>query len=336
MASPLSFTSLVGRKIISVGLQGHGPIDVSVLLASLASKRGGTVNPDMLREDMRKVWRVGAFQDLQLSARKARAGVHLTFAVKRRPHVGRVSVSGGVPASSPELQRLRLLGGSTYDPMRLRRSAERLKDLYLRRGYLNARLTARVGCPVDSKVDIGLAIERGPRYLVRHITFAGNRRLKDKTLRPLIATHDGSVNTQGMPFRADLFEQDRERWIGAYYDAGMIKAEIKVAQVQRVVSKTALDITVVIEEGPVFRYGKIEVACPNYAAARCQTANHLASGEVFCGSEARKLMVKLREVVGHSRTELGHSPKVIMVTPKADIDLETHTVDIRYEVGVNP
>ena len=62
----------------------------------------------------------------------------------------------------------------------------------------------------------------------------------------------------------------------------------------------------------------------------------MASGEVFCGSEARKLIVKLREVVGHSRKELGHSPKVIMVTPNTDIDLETHTIDIRYEVGVNP
>lgn len=335
MSSPSSLTALVGRKIMSVRLQGQGPIDVTELLASLASKRGETLSRDLLREDMRKVWRVGAFEDLQLSARKARAGVHLTFAVKRRPHVGRVSVSGDVPVSSPELQRIRLLGSSTYDPLRLRRSAERLKDLYLRRGYLNARLTARVGCPVDSQVDIGLAIERGPRYVVRRISFAGNRRLKDKTLRPLIATLDGTVNTQGTPFRADLFKQDRLRWLGAYYDAGMINAEIKVAQVQRVVSKSALDITVEIEEGPVFRYGKIELACPKYAAARCQKANHLASGEVFSRSEAKKLMAKMREVVGHRRKELGHGPKVITVTPHTDVDLEAHTVDIRFEVSVN-
>jgi len=131
-----------------------------------------------------------------------------------------------------------------------RELARRMKRAYQERGYYRARVWLKLqeGDPRR----ITFRIEEGRRYAVRQLRFVGNERIASSTLRGQMNTLPARVlpwPRRGV-FVREIFDEDLRRVWFFYRTQGFANAEVVDAPVAIDDDSGAVDVTVVIDEGP--------------------------------------------------------------------------------------
>ena len=84
-----------GRPIERVQFRGNRKVEDDAIRVQLLSKPGTLFDAAKLREDIRAMWKMGFFADVNVEAEiGAAGGVTLTFAVKEKPSIRKVLVAG--------------------------------------------------------------------------------------------------------------------------------------------------------------------------------------------------------------------------------------------------
>jgi len=138
-----------------------------------------------------------------------------------------------------------------------RELGRRARRLYQEQGFYAARVRTRVehGDPRQVFFDI----EEGPRAWVRHIRFEGNAGLSDEVLRRAMATQPPSW----LPWSPgalidDTLDDDLRRLWFLYRRFGYLDAQILDARREIDAEAAAIDLVVVIGEGPQTRVAAVE------------------------------------------------------------------------------
>jgi len=96
-----------------------------------------------------------------------------------------------------------------------------LKQYYVDRGYLNARVGYRVEYPKDeSSLTLIFQIEEGLQHIIKSIAFEGNAFFEDESLAAIMKS------SMGAPIDAEVLEADRKRILDEYGSLGYIYAEV--------------------------------------------------------------------------------------------------------------
>src|SRR5213075_2494246 len=86
---------LQGRAIERVQFRGNRKVEDDAIRVQLLSKVGSLLDATKLREDLRAMWKMGFFADIDVEAEVGQnGGVTLTFAVKEKPSIRKVLVAG--------------------------------------------------------------------------------------------------------------------------------------------------------------------------------------------------------------------------------------------------
>ncbi|MDX2092813.1 MAG: hypothetical protein SFX73_33410 [Kofleriaceae bacterium] len=222
--------------------------DLAQTLRSLIEARAGQRLEDApLREDLKRMWRLGVLADARVEV----TGDELAYVVTPRPRIGRVVIPMPDPVA---LRRFALLAGVQFDPARLHRIASATEVNYVRAGHLDAHVAVTVA-PRSDRIDICVAATPGPRVTLAKLELAGARQIPDDVLRKVMHGAKGGVNVVGGIYDADALNTDRIWLLAAYFDRGMLLAQVGTPIVER--RGTRLAVTVPISEGPVLRFGTI-------------------------------------------------------------------------------
>ena len=127
----------------------------------------------------------------------------VTFTIARGPQytVDAVTVTGNMALPDAEVREvLGIKEGDPFVESTMRSRASDLQNLYRARGYTQAGVKpaagvlppAATGSP-DRRVDVGIAIDEGPRVAVRSVLFEGNTVLSEAELRTLTTPSAGAV-----------------------------------------------------------------------------------------------------------------------------------------------
>jgi outer membrane protein insertion porin family len=131
-----------------------------------------------------------------------------------------------------------------------RELARRMTRSYQEAGYYHVRVRLKIGEGDPRRVVF--TITEGRRYEVRKVRFAGNDQVASETLRAEMNTQPG----RWLPwprrgaFVREVFNEDLRRLWYYYHAQGFDEAEIVDAPVQVDDDTGAIDVTVVIAEGP--------------------------------------------------------------------------------------
>jgi outer membrane protein insertion porin family len=185
----------------------------------------------------------------------------LDFGLERR-QIARIDFEGNVAWTDEELRALLTLEGSPwYAPWRADRY--RLDELEqgiqsIRRRYRNdgyREVAVRLLDPVEvgeSRDEIRIVIDEGPRTLVNRVTFTGVEPLTADELRPLLRYHEGGA----APYRESALGGDLFRVTEAYLSRGHLTAIVRNRVVE---SDSTVSISYEIEAGPVFTIRDVAV-----------------------------------------------------------------------------
>ena len=80
--------------VIRIHFRGNRKVEDDALKVNLKLKPGMILSKDMLQEDVRTIWRLGYFEDVQVETAEAEGGLVVTFVLKEKPAIRKIYVSG--------------------------------------------------------------------------------------------------------------------------------------------------------------------------------------------------------------------------------------------------
>lgn len=324
--------ALYGRTITRIQFRGNRKVEDDAIRVNLRSKAGETLKPETVRADLRAMWDMGFFEDIVVEAEPEGAdGVVLIFAVDEKPSIRKVLVAGNREIDLEKINEvLDLKRDTILDIGKVKQNRDKIHDLYVEKGFYLASVEYEARPVNDTQVDVWFVIDERDKVEIREISFVGNEQVSDAELRGIIATSAGGALSflgDGGVFKEEVFERDIIMITAYYYDRGFINVKIGTPQIQLSRDKRYMYLSIPIDEGPVFRIGKIDFQ-GDLIGKKADYYQRLTveSGEVFNRSKVGSDINQLTNFY----KDKGYA--YVNVTPLTKVDLERRIVDLSFEI----
>lgn len=178
--------------VASVSLELPEP-DRSRLLPYVEIAAGDSLRPALLRGAVQRLYATGEFADVVVEAETRPDGLHLVLRPLPAPLLRKLRIEGDRVLSASAAQRAaRLLAGEPLWPARLDAAATAVALELVRRGYLEARVSARSERAATG-VDAVLLLAAGPRVRVASTRLENAPPGVGPVLEPLMRPRPGEV-----------------------------------------------------------------------------------------------------------------------------------------------
>jgi outer membrane protein insertion porin family len=337
LAQPGNGTSgaltLQGRAIERVQFRGNRKVEDDAIRVQLLSKPGSLLDATKLREDLRSMWKMGFFADIDVEAEVATSGgVILTFAVKEKPAIRKVLVSGHSELGLDKINEvINLELDAIVDISKVKKNREKIQDLYVQKGFYLATVDYEIKPVNEAEVDVFFEVDEKAKVKIRDIQFIGNDKISDEELRGSIATRRQDalsfLNDSGT-FSQEAFERDLLLVSAHYWDRGYANVKVGVPQLRLSRDKQFMYLSIPIDEGPVFTIGTV-----NFKGDLIGTAQkNLEKIKVRPGTTfSRTRIAEDRERLSNFYQDQGYA--YANVLPLTKVDLPNRKINLTFEVA---
>ena len=151
---------------------------------AVKSLPGEKLKSEQLREDIRSIWKIGFFEDVQVEAQETGGKVDLTFVVREKPVIRKIYVSGAHEVGLDKINEvLDIKKDTIVDPAKVKRNVEKIKDLYVEKGYYLAEVGSDIQRKDENHVDVYFNVDEHAKVEVRQVKFLGNEHITDAELQ---------------------------------------------------------------------------------------------------------------------------------------------------------
>ena len=318
--------------IREVAVDGNHRVQEAVILGRIRSAVGAPFSPSQASEDLRSVFGLGFFDDVQLKVEDFEGGVKVTFVVTERPFVRDVEFVGNSKLGTSELQdKIELKLGSVYNPVEVQRAREKLKDAYEDEGYFEVQISPEVEKFVDGDVKVVFTVNEGRRITIDKIVIRGNKGLKDKEIKAVMATQERQYFILRGTVQRQKLEEDIERVVGVYQDHGFVQMRVERHDTVVDREKARVTITIDVVEGAQYRVGVITLTGVTLVPEE-EVRRQLGfkAGDVFSRTALREGVRSISDLY----STIGRAS--VDILPRTDQLATTTTVDITLEVTEGP
>ncbi len=173
----------------SIEVHGLARMTRETFLYSFGVKAGDPYDPKRIQARFRKLWDLGAFEDLRIEAEPAAGGgKRLVVFVREKPTLVSVVFGENKVLTRTQIEdrlRERKISLEVGHPLNLKSvySAESvIRDMLGEKGYLDSTVTHRVD-RTPAGASVTFSIHPGAKTRIRRIEFVGNTVYSDRTLR---------------------------------------------------------------------------------------------------------------------------------------------------------
>jgi len=322
-----SVSTALARDIERVEVRGNRRIEAETIRAAVATKAGQALDPERLRNDLRAIWKLGMFADVQVVT----DGDIVAFEVVERPAIRKILVAGNHELALDKIDEvIEIRRGAIASEVAIRKSRDKIAERYLEHGFLFATVDSAL-LPVDSdQVDVQFTVDEHAKITVSDIAFTGNRAITSGELRKQMSTSPpGALSfiTGSGVFRRDELERDLALLTGYYFDHGFATVKLAPPALQLSRDGKRMMVTIAIEEGPRFEYGAIDVKGDLLGTP----AQHLALIRSRPGATFVRSMVEAdRKALEVRYQDLGFANA--SAAPRPRIDVAHHRIAIDFEI----
>ncbi len=317
-------------KIAGIVITGNESRETASILPLLKSKVGEPFSAEKANEDVKTIYKIGIFQDVQVETSTSDKGVSLIFTVVEKPLVREIRISGNKEISSDKIREaLDMKTGSVFSAGELAKNVRKVKKLYADDGYYLAEVdttTAKVG---KNGIRVTFSVKEGTKVLIKTISFEGNKVFSSRKLRKQMETKQKwflSWITGAGTYKEDALKNDVNRIADLYYNNGYINVKVGEPKVGLLPDKSGLEVTIGITEGEQFRTGELDFQGDLLETKEVLKEKlKLEKGNVFSREVLRGDVLTLTDLYadkGYAYTN---------VSPLSKVDQEKKTIDITFE-----
>lgn len=326
----------LAQVVDEVRVQGNRRSEADAVLRVVTQRPGEPLDRAQVRRDIGRVFALGFYTDVKVDLSTVDGRQILTYIVAEKPSVRQVRYEGNDEIDEDELGEvvdIRPFG--ILDLAKVARNAEKIRDLYIEKGFFLAEVDWDIIEVGDNQVDVLFRVVEKDEVTVARIVIVGNEALEDAWIKERIETREGgalSFMTGAGAFQSEAFERDQLRIAQFYYDEGYIKARVGQPRVELSPDRDKLFITIPVEEGDRYRTGEVDVVgdfLPDHPKEDVMKLVQLEPGQWFSSSKLRETI----DYIGELYKDEGYAYVNIVPDTRVDEDEKTVALTIGIQKG---
>lgn len=319
-------------RILEIRVEGNRRVEAEAVTQALKQKVGDVFDPARTADDLRALWALKYFSDLQLLVQRTPRGIAYVVRVTEKPSIRSVSLSGNDELGKDDFKDVIDIRAFTIlDVAAVKRNVKKIQEKYLEKGFFLADVTYKLTPSEDgNEVDLVFVIDEHAKVEVKEINLLGVHKVDPAELKSLLATQEGgylSFFTSEGTYREELFQRDLQMIQMAYLDRGFINVRVDKPTVSLTPDKRYISITIRVEEGEQYSLGKLDF-----------------SGELLGSKDDLKLALLSREGMVFNRSLLARDIQAINdvyydqgfayanVTPVTSVNAEKKIIDLTFDI----
>src|SRR5213595_233127 len=248
----------------SIDVQYTGPATISRerILAQMRTKIGLPYSDTVAEEDIRAIYNTGQVQNVRIFGQPDSDGVKVIVAVQTRTILNEIQIDGATRISPKKLRKN--LGVKLNTPLReedLEKGRQKIVETYQAHGFNDVDVTVHVE-PIDATRGTSRAVytvNEGIKGSVTSVRFEGNAHFSDRVLRKQMKTRQKTIfafiDKSGRLDETQL-QYDLQKIRAFYQNHVYVDVAVRDVRKERT-SGGALQIVIVVDEGPLYHVGKI-------------------------------------------------------------------------------
>ncbi len=316
----------------SIVVQGNRRVDADTIRSYFNLKPGESLTSAKIDDGLKALYATGLFADVRVSNQGGRTVV----TVVENEVINKIAFEGNKKVKDEQL--LGEIQSKERGPLSkavVQADTQRIVDVYRRTGRSDVRVNPVTIDRGNGRVDLVFEVTEGEKTGVKDIKFVGNKAFSDWKLKDIIST----TTTNWLSFlkSTDVYDPDRvnsdqellRRW---YLKNGYADFRIVSASAELDPAGGGFVITIVLDEGAQYRFGKVDVVSNirDVPAASLRNALRMSDGQVYNAELVEKSVENLTIEVAKS----GYA--FAQVRPRGDRDFETKRINVTFVVEEGP
>ena len=329
--SGVAFAGEGNGRIVEVTVKGNRRIEKSAILNAVRIKAGDALTPETTDTDIRAIYGLGHFQDVQAYVEEDDHGPVLVYAVVEKPIVRSIAFEGNKELTADKLKEsLEIRQNAVFSAKDLAKSVAKIKKQYGDEGYYLAEVEPVITNKSPSELLVTFRVTEGNKILIRTISFDGNKSFSTRKLRGIMETQEKwfmSWLTNAGTYKEEVLKNDAALITDFYLNNGFINVKVGEPVVRLNDARDALEVSVGITEGEQYRIGAIA-----FSGDLLETSDELgkklksASGDLFSRSILRNDIISLTDAYADKGYAFANA------NPQTRTDQERKTVDLTFDM----
>lgn len=319
-------------RLARVVVEGNQRIEPETIASYMTVRPGGLFGPGDINESLKKLFATGLFADVAI---RAEGGVIIVRVVEN-PIINRIAFEGNLRTKDDVLnQELELRPRVVFTRTKVQNDVKRILQVYRRSGRFGATVVPKVIMLEQNRVDLVFEINEGPLTKIARISFVGNERYSDRTLRGEIFTRESRwyrFFSSADTYDPDQLAFDQDTLRRFYLNKGYADFRVLSAIAELSPDKDAFFITFTIEEGERYKFGKldIETSIKELDPEPLRKLITVEEGDWYSSKEVESSILALTTEVGN----FGYA--FVDIRPRVKRSRDNGTIDITFDVKEGP
>jgi outer membrane protein insertion porin family len=301
------------ESVASVDIRGNKRIEDQAIRGRLTLKAGEPYTVDAIRDQIRIIYEMGFFEDVQIETDRVPNGVAVAFIVKEKPFITEVVFDGNENFSDDKLrEKITIRSQSFLDQQQVKASAEKVRLMYQEDGYYHAEVIPIIQSMEEDRKRLTFFVKEGDRARIKSVIFEGSKSATRKEIFKVLATREwvsvwGTLTGKGLPslftdagiLKREEVANDVERIKEVYLNKGFLNVQVGLPTIELTDDKKWFIITFSIVEGDLYTFGDIGVRGNTvFEDEELKSGMGFKTGDIFQRAKIRDEMTRLTEVYG--------------------------------------
>jgi outer membrane protein insertion porin family len=334
-------------KITLIEVQGNKRIETATILAKIKTKEGDIFSPSQIKEDIKVLYQLGHFEDVQVKTEGFEKGLKVIFSVKEKPLIREVTFEGNDELTIEKLkENMNLLPRTAFNIQLINENAEKIRLKYQDKGFYEAVVVPVVTELRGGDRNVTFYIEEGKAVSLEEIAITGNHAFSSTEIKDALKNQEHTFFSflgRSGTLRTEELREDVETIRNLYYNKGYIQVLIDDPVIEpktytfrecyfwgppkTFTRKNELVIRIAIKEGDQFRVGSIALR-GNAILANDELLREikLKKGDIFSRDVLRQDVNRIMDRYDSIARPFAN------VIPQFNIDPKTKTVAISIDI----
>jgi outer membrane protein insertion porin family len=318
------------ENIYKIMILGNVKVEEGVIRGAIKSREGGPFSVEKIREDLRSIFDLGLFTDVQVDIKPTPQGKEVIFIVAEKPSIKDIFIKGNDKVKLDDIkEKMTLKSRSILNLEKVKENAEQIRKLYFSKGYYGVKVEDKVDYLETNEAVVTFTISEGPKGHIQKIVFKGNKNIKSSRLKKLMATKRKtifSIITKTGTLDEDILKNDLQLVTAYYFDQGYLDAKVSEPKIN-LSNPKKIRIEIGIVEGPRYHLGNIDfkgdVLTTKEALFKILK---IKRGDVYSNTVIRKEINALTEKFANQ----GYA--YVEINPEISVDNKDLLVHLTFEI----
>jgi outer membrane protein insertion porin family len=316
-------TALTASNIV---VEGNRRVDADTIRSYFKVAPGERLDAGKIDAALKALYGTGLFQDVRIS----QSGNRLIVTVIEAAVINKIAFEGNHRLKDEQiLQEIQSKERGALSRATVQADVQRIIEIYQRNGRFDVSVVPKFIDRPNNRVDLVFEINEGEKTGIKSLVFVGNNAYSTWRLKEVIKTSESTLlsflQTTDV-YDPDRIEADRDLIRRFYLKHGYADVQVVSATGVYDPAKKGFIVTFTIEEGPLYRFGAVDIQS-NVRAVNGQSLRpilRMGAGQIYNGEAVEKTVEDMTIELARRGYPFGQ------VRPRGDRNPTTRTIGVLF------